>query len=142
MLVLSAICLSGCVQRTMYVNSEPPGAIVYMNDQEVGRTPLQRDFTWYGTYDVQVRKEGYETLSTKSRVIAPWWQWPPIDLIAEFMPWRPTDHQRLFYHLDESAPGAANPSEILANAEQMRGMLMSSEHTRSPATRPTTQSAR
>ncbi|MGZ3388170.1 MAG: PEGA domain-containing protein, partial [Isosphaeraceae bacterium] len=45
----------GCVEQTMTIQSDPPGALVYMNDQELGRTPLTKDFTWYGDYDVQVR---------------------------------------------------------------------------------------
>jgi hypothetical protein len=42
---LTLLVATGCVQRTMRVDSNPPGAIVWMNDQEIGRTPLERDFT-------------------------------------------------------------------------------------------------
>src|SRR5688500_18580755 len=54
----------GCVVREMVIDSEPRGALVYLNDQEIGRTPLTKEFTWYGTYDAVVRLEGYETLKT------------------------------------------------------------------------------
>lgn len=123
--------LSGCVRRTLDVTSDPPGALVYLNDQEVGRTPLQRDFTWYGTYDVAVRKEGFETLKTSSKVMAPWWQWPPIDLFAELLPLRLQDKQKLHYTLNASGPA---PSEdiMLGRAEEMRLKLESSEFTRQP----------
>src|SRR4051812_4161464 len=70
------LCLAGgCVERELVVESAPDGALVYMNDQEVGRTPIRRDFQWYGTYDVVVRKEGYETLRAQTPVIAPPWLW-------------------------------------------------------------------
>ena len=93
--------LSGCVRRQMTITSEPAGAMVYLNDREVGRTPLTTDFLWYGTYDVQLRKDDYETLSARTRVVAPWWGWPPFDLAAEMMPFHPTDHRKLNYVLRE-----------------------------------------
>src|SRR5690349_16661746 len=82
-----ALTSGGCVQRKLTVTSEPSGAVVTMNDREMGRTPFTTDFTWYGDYDVQVRKEGYQTLSRAQPLPAPWWQWPPIDLLAELAPW-------------------------------------------------------
>ena len=103
----------------MTVQSDPPGALVYLNGQEVGRTPLTRDFVWYGTYDVALRKEGYETRKAKTRVIAPWWQFPPIDLLAEFNPLRPTDRRTLSYTLTRS-DRKADPAGLLDRAEQLR----------------------
>src|SRR5690242_17372660 len=85
----------GCVERTLTVKTEPPGAVVSLNGVEVGRSPVQRDFTWYGVYDVALRKEGYEFKRTRGKVIAPWWQWPPIDFFAEFFPF--SDHQTLHF---------------------------------------------
>ena len=53
------MCLAGgCVERELVVESDPDGALVYMNDQELGRTPIRRDFQWYGTYDVVVVAPG------------------------------------------------------------------------------------
>ena len=63
-LILLMAALGGCVERTMTFQSNPPGALVYVNNQEIGRTPMRRDFTWYGNYDVVLRKDGYETLKT------------------------------------------------------------------------------
>ena len=75
-----------------------------MNDQEVGRTPVTRDFIWYGWYDLVIRKEGYQTLKTRARIIAPAWQWPPFDLIADFSPARLKDKHDLFYKLEPAGP--------------------------------------
>src|SRR5258706_4588430 len=91
------LCLGGCVEHQMVVDTEPQGALVYANGQEIGRTPIRREFNWYGTYDVVVRKEGYETLRLKQPVIAPWWQWVPFDFFAEILPWRTTDTQKFRY---------------------------------------------
>ncbi len=130
-------CLGGCVQRTMRVESDPPGALVYMNFQEVGRTPFERDFTWYGTYDVQVRHEGYEPLKTRTPVIAPWWQWPPSDLFAEFIPGL-RDERTIRYTLKPATTQPVEPEEILGRAERLRGKLESSAYykDRAPTTAP------
>ena len=79
--------LGGCMQRTLSITSQPAGATVYLNDTEVGRTPLETGFTYYGTYDVLVRKDGYEPLRTKADAIAPIYEHPPLDLAAHAMPW-------------------------------------------------------
>ncbi|MCC5829414.1 MAG: PEGA domain-containing protein [Phycisphaeraceae bacterium] len=50
--------LGGCVRRTITITSEPSGALVHLNDQEVGRTPLTIGFTHYGVYDVRLTHEG------------------------------------------------------------------------------------
>jgi hypothetical protein len=128
----------GCVERTMQVTTNPPGALVYMNNQEVGRTPLRRDFTWYGNYDVQVRAEGYETLDTNTWVTAPWWQWPPFDLVAELLPIRLKDERRVSYALEPASTQPVEPGAILSRAAEMRGKLESSAVAR-PAANPTTQ---
>jgi hypothetical protein len=126
----------GCVRRSLTVTSDPPGALVYLNGQEFGRTPVTRDFTWYGNYDVALRMEGYETLKTNGKVIAPWWQWVPIDLVAELFPLH--DRRKLSYTLKPTSEATVAPDVILSRAEQLRGELQSSRNTREPSTVPTT----
>jgi hypothetical protein len=128
-----ALLLTGCVRRTMVINSDPPGALVYMNGKEIGRTPIERDFTWYGNYDVQVRKDGYETLKTNTKVIAPWWQWVPFDLFAELFP--VTDRHNLHYALTPASTQPADPDVMLSRSHEMESKLQSSSHTRVPSTR-------
>jgi hypothetical protein len=57
-LMLAILCAFGCVQRHITITSEPEGALVYLNNNEIGRTPITTDFTYYGNFDVQLRKEG------------------------------------------------------------------------------------
>ncbi len=58
-LLLLALCLlTGCVERLITVKSTPAGALVYLNDEEVGRTPVTVPFKFYGTYDVRLEHEG------------------------------------------------------------------------------------
>ncbi len=127
-LALLLLSLAGCnnVERTLAVESDPPGALVYLNDQEVGRTPMEKEILWYGTYDVQVRKEGYRTVKATPRVWAPIWQWPPFDLLAELSPFLLRDRKELSYEMEPLEP--ADPAELIARAREMRGALESSEY--------------
>jgi len=134
------LLLTGCVRRSLTVKSNPSGALVYLNGVEVGRTPMTRDFTWYGTYDVVLRKEGYETLKTRGKVIAPWWQWVPIDLVAELLPLH--DKRELAYTMKPYAEITVDPQAMLSRAEHMETKLRSSRYTRQPATAPTTAPVR
>lgn len=134
-LVLAGVA-GGCVQRKLSITSEPTGALVYMNDHEVGRTPIETDFTYYGKYDVQVRKDGYQTLNKGVQFKAPWWQYVPFDFFAEFMPWHPTDHQAFHFTLKPlNVEGTSTPT-LLRRASEMQSQL---ESTRVPSTQSTTQ---
>ena len=134
------LALGGCgVERTLTVRSDPPGALVYLNGEEAGRTPTRKSFLWYGTYDVQLRKEGYVTRSEAARVWAPWWQIPPIDLIAELVPLPLQDNQTVTYRLRPTPEQALDPHRVIQRAVEMRGKLQSSPYTREP--RPATQPA-
>jgi len=130
--MLAAGGIGGCVERTMSVQSSPPGALVYLNDQEVGRTPMQHDFLWYGTYDVTLRMDGYESLKTRATLFPPIYQWLGLDLFAEIVPIHFKDHQTLVYSLRPCAP--AGEAQTLVRRGQVLGrQLQSSRHA---ATRP------
>ena len=117
----------------MTITSDPPNALVYLNGEEIGRTPIERDFLFYGNYDVVVRKEGYDTLKTSRKISPPWWQYPPIDLFAELMPWHPTDRQSMELALQPSKPLDAPPEELVARANALRTLV---EGSRVPTTQP------
>lgn len=115
--------LTGCVERKLTVTSEPSNALVYLNGKELGRTPIETDFLWYGDYDVQVRKDGYETLKTHSQLTAPWWQWVPFDLVAELMPWHPTDRRSLHYTLNEAPTTDTSAETLIDRASELKGKI-------------------
>ncbi len=132
---MSLLLPAGCVQRSLEITSEPPGALVYLNFEEVGRTPLRTDFTFYGNYDVEVRKEGYETIAGGRKVNAPWWQYPPIDLFAEFAPWKPMDLRQLHFELEPTSPGDVDPQAIVRRGNELATQLPQGA-TPAAATRP------
>jgi hypothetical protein len=107
------------VRRTLTINSDPQGALVYLNDAEVGRTPVSVDFLWYGEYDVILRKEGYATLQTSERIPEPWYQIPPIDFFAEVCwPGQIHDQHAVAYALEPAVP--PDREELLQRAEALR----------------------
>jgi hypothetical protein len=125
----------GCVERILSVQSNPSGALVYLNGQEMGRTPVQRDFTWYGTYDVVVRREGYETIKKSEPVIAPIYEWVPFDLVAELLPIPITNRHTLRYDLKPMPPATEASPGLMGRADQLKGELESSHF-------PTTQKSK
>ncbi len=117
--LLMFVAMVGCVERTLTINTDPQGAMVYLNDEEVGRTPVTKSFTWYGDYDVIIRKEGYQTLKTHARLIEPWYQVPPIDFFAECLtPATIRDNRHLEYTLEPTS--RPTPAEIVERAQQFK----------------------
>ncbi|MCU0689145.1 MAG: PEGA domain-containing protein [Phycisphaerales bacterium] len=78
----ATLVATGCSRRTIEVTSEPSGALVWINDQQVGRTPLEADFKYFGTYDVRVVLDGYEPITAGMKAEAPLHEQPGIDLLA------------------------------------------------------------
>ena len=132
-----------CVEQELTIESDPPGALVFLNDQELGRTPLKRDFHWYGDYDVRLQLEGYETLKTHKRVTPPLWNWAPFDLVANLIPMTFRDQQKLAFALKPANPSLNQAENLLARAEDLRGQLEAGEFTRpaTPRATPTTKGA-
>jgi hypothetical protein len=114
---VAALTASGCIQRTITVDSEPRGALVYLNDEEVGRTPVIVPFTFYGTYDVRLEKEGFATLAVEQQARGPWWEAPGPDLIAEAIPGNKVQ-LHWFYTLTPSV--APDEADLLERARQLR----------------------
>lgn len=117
--VLAGAMATGCVRRTVTINTAPQGAVVYLNDREIGTTPASVDFTWYGDYDVVVRKDGYKTLKTNHRLEAPWYDLPPVDFIAEAL-WPLTihDQREMYFELEPRPEG--DRQELIESAEDFR----------------------
>jgi hypothetical protein len=119
-LAAASLLLVGCVRRTITVTSEPSGALCWLNGREVGRTPVTVDFLYYGEYDVQLQKDGYEPLVTHAKAQAPWWETIPLDLVAEVTPGR--KHAKVEWHF-ALEPTRDDPAGLLQRARQVRESL-------------------
>ena len=129
LITLSAALLapSGCVERNLRIDSDPQGARVFVNDREVGVTPVKVSFLWYGDYDIILRREGFKTLKTHYRVNPPWYQYPPIDLVAEcLIPATIRDEHVLPTYRLEPTP-VPSIDEVVERAVQTREQALSEE---------------
>ncbi|MFM8953991.1 MAG: PEGA domain-containing protein [Planctomycetaceae bacterium] len=114
----AALC-AGCVQRRMTIRSNPPGALVYVDDYQLGTTPVSHDFVYYGTRKIRLVKDGYETLTVRQPFPLPWYQYFPLDFVTEnILPWEVRDERVIDLAMQ---PAAATPPEsVVARAEQAR----------------------
>jgi hypothetical protein len=114
---------TGCVRRTLTITTEPPQALVFLNDREIGRTTVTTDFLWYGDYDVIIRKEGFKTLETNWNVNPPWYQVVPLDFFAEVLwPGRLHDRHARHFTLDPDTP--PSEEELLQRAAETRARAL------------------
>jgi hypothetical protein len=110
---------AGCVERRMTVRTNPPGALLYVDDYEIGTTPVSTNFTYYGTRKIRLVKDGYETLTLMQPIPAPWYEYTPADFVAEnLVPGQIRDQRTLDFQLK---PQVVVPTEqLLSRAEQLR----------------------
>lgn len=121
------LAVSGCVERNLRIDSDPQGARVFVNDREVGVTPVKLSFLWYGDYDIILRRAGFKTLKTHYRVNPPWYQYPPIDLVAEcLIPTTIRDEHVLPTYQLEPTP-VPSIDEVVERAVQTRAQALSEE---------------
>ena len=117
LLALLVVLSSGCVRRTIMITSEPPGVLVWVNDREVGRTPVDIDFEYYGVYDVRLELAGYEPMMTSGEAAPPWWDGVGMDFFAELVP---ADlHSEVRWHYD-LAPLMEDREALVDRADRLR----------------------
>ena len=123
---LVVLATAGCVRRSLTIRSEPPGALVYVNDRLIGESPVTYDFTWYGWHRVILRKPGYERLDDRQQLRAPLYLWIPVDFVMELLPFPIRDARTWSYTLTPSTappspeppPTAAPPAQEPSDAAQ------------------------
>jgi hypothetical protein len=121
--ITAAVLLGGCVDRKIRVTSEPPGARVWLNDTEIGTTPAEADFRFYGRYDIRLEKAGYEPLWTDRKASAPVWQYPGIDLAADLLPVHFDDVVEWHFELEPTPESTVEPravrTDLIGRARQL-----------------------
>ena len=114
-----AMLLSGCVERRFLVETTPPGAMVYVNNKQVGPSPVDVPFTYYGTYLISLELDGHQTQIVQQKVSAPFYEYPPLDFLAEnIYPFKLSDVQR--FHFDLVPLARPNLDELRLRAEELR----------------------
>jgi hypothetical protein len=119
---LAMLCLLpavGCVRRRLTVRSNPPGAQVFIDNQEIGTTPCSASYVYYGTRSITVMKDGYRTEKILQKINPPWYEIPPLDFISEnFIPREIRDERVVDVQLvpEEIVP----QPKLLARAQLLR----------------------
>lgn len=117
--ILAVLPAGGCVQRRMTVRSSPPGAMVYVDDYQIGTAPVSTDFVYYGTRKIRLVKDGYETLTVRQPFPLPWYQIFPLDFVTENLwPWEIRDERVIDLAMAPATPTI--PESVVARAEQVR----------------------
>lgn len=120
--VITGTVLCGCVERKLTINTEPPGAMVVLNDEEIGESPVTVAFNWYGDYCVRISKEGFQTLDTHQALEGPWYDDFPFDFFAQILsPKRIVDSYEWTFELSPMPP--VSRDELIHNAERVKERL-------------------
>ena len=72
-----------------------------LDGKEIGYTPVASDFLYYGTREITLIKDGYETKTIQQRVKAPWFQVFPLDFVTDnFLGQKYRDKRSFHYQLE------------------------------------------
>jgi len=108
------------MKRKILVRSYPEGALVVIDRQPIGHTPVAVPITYYGTREIQVEMDGFETQTVKHRFAAPWYQIPPLDFVTDnFWPREIRDDRVVDFQLTPSTN--VDENFLRDRAEQLRG---------------------
>ena len=113
------LVLGGCVERELTINTKPEEALVILNDEEIGTSPVAVSFNWYGDYYVRISKPGYETLNTHRQLKGPWYDHFPFDFFAQIViPDRIVDSYEWTFEL--SPKQQISREELVQKAQEMK----------------------
>lgn len=107
----------------MIVRSNPEGATVFIDQQEVGHTPVSVPFTYYGTREFTLEREGYQTTKAKQYIRPPWYQIPPLDFFADNL-WPFEIHDDRIIDFELTPKSAINEAEFQDRANQFRSGVL------------------
>ena len=108
-LLVCGLLLTGCVRRALTIRTQPPGALVYVNDELKGQSPVTYDFVWYGWHRITLRKDGFDRVDDRKLLRAPVYLWIPFDLAMELLPFPIHDDRTWSYTL---TPAPALPTPV------------------------------
>ena len=114
-----SLSMTGCVHRRVTINSYPQGALVKVDGKDIGYTPASFDFTWYGTREVKLLKDGFETHTEHIQIDSPWYQKFPLDFISDnFLGRHITDHRQFNFQLQPKRQDQS--SDVMNRANSLR----------------------
>lgn len=119
LLAVLLVAATGCMQRRMTIVSNPPGATCYVDGVEIGKTPVSHEFIYYGTREIRLVRDGYQTLTVLQPMSTPWYQIPPLDFFSDNLAFGEIRDERLYQY--EMQPAVQEPFDnIIERGEQLR----------------------
>ena len=134
-----AVCSSCAAQRELRISSDPPGALVLLDDQVVGSTPYSLSFEAYGTRRVTLYLNGYRTSSRLVELIPPWYARFPIDLFSEVLipvGWKDTHVADFTLEAESGEVTEPDLRAVLERAENLRRATPEGPRDMNPAPTP------
>lgn len=117
--LLAAALAGGCVERSFVVETNPPGALVLVNDRPLGAAPVDGTWEYYGKYRFTLVKEGFETRHIEEEIASPWYEYFPLDFFFEnIWPFKIVDRRRFRYEMEPARLPDVN--DILNRSENLR----------------------
>ena len=121
LIAMLLIVSSGCVSRRMTIRTDPPGALVEVDGQRLGLSPVSMDFTYYGTHEITLSAPGYETVTLQQPVARPWHQAVPVDFVSNhFLGTHITDRHDFVYHLRPRQKPLNEEVELIDRGQNFR----------------------
>ncbi|HHT9120541.1 MAG TPA: PEGA domain-containing protein [Candidatus Hypogeohydataceae bacterium YC41] len=113
----------------MVINTDPPGARIFLDDELLGESPVKIPFTYYGVRKLTIEKKDKEGRLTHKRLIMmatlnpPYYEFIPLDLFSELVvPIKLKDEKTFNLKLEpvEFRPPREIRAELIKNAEELR----------------------
>lgn len=110
---------TGCIQRTLRIETDPPGASVWVNGDDAGTTPAEVAFVSYGAVEIFMQMDDHATRKEVVRLRPPWYAVFPIDFATDVLyPGTLHDRKTFGFKLDRLAE--PDVEALRSRAEEFR----------------------
>lgn len=126
--LLLAACLAptvGCVDRRFVVNTNVPGANIYVDGVAIGSGPADNRYDYTGWREIRAVATGYEPLVKRVKFEPHWYDYPGLDLFAEVLwPFRIEDVRHVELTLEPARPPRNEELQDKAEYLRSRGLTL------------------
>jgi hypothetical protein len=113
---------TGCLDRRFVVETNAPGAQVFVNGRPIGPSPADTGWEYPGRYEFRVVAPGYEPLTECRLVKARWYDYAPFDFfVGVLWPFHVEDIRRFRFDLNPARQ--VNVAEVEAKAAELRARV-------------------
>ena len=119
LVIIGLSSLTGCVRRRLTIRTNPPGAMVYVDRQPIGMTPVSTKFTYYGTRHFEIVKDGYRTEKFLRRFNPPWYELPGLAFVSETL-WPFEKRDERVVDVELSTEPLVPVEAVIASGQELR----------------------